>query len=73
MTFNDPSLINAIGLPDCTALNIHILGRNGFDLVQLELIEYAGLEGNYLYPQTKSKALGLLHIDYVIPDKKILL
>jgi len=70
---NDPDLINAIGLPDGTALNIHILGRKGFDLGQLELIEYAGLEGNNLYPRAKPNALGLLHICYVIADHELLL
>jgi len=70
---SEPDLIKAIGLPDGTALNIHILGRSGFDLGQLELIEYAGLEGNNLYPRAKPKALGLLHVSYVIPDNELLL
>lgn len=71
--FSDPKLIKAIGLPDDTVLNIHIWGRKGFDLGQLELIEYQGIEGDNLYPRAKPKSLGLLHLCYVIPDNTLLL
>lgn len=71
--FADPALIKTIGLPEGTRLNIHIWGRKGFDLGQLELIEYQGVEGNNLYPRAKPKSLGLLHLCYVIADNVLLL
>ncbi len=71
--FSDPKLIKAIGLPDGTVLNIHIWGRKGFDLGQLELIQYQGIEGDNLYPRAKPKSLGLLHLCYVIPDNSLLI
>lgn len=69
---DDPKLIKVIGLPDGTVLNIHIWGRKGFDLGQLELIEYQGIDGNNLYPRAKPKSLGLLHLCYVIPNNALL-
>ena len=38
------------------------------DSGDIEIIEYQGVRGRNLYPRAKPKALGTLHISYVIYD-----
>jgi len=70
--FSGPEIEKIVGLPKGTALKILIWGREGFEMGELEIIEYQGVEGNNLYPRAKPKALGVLHIGYVVPDASLL-
>lgn len=66
--FKGPEIEKTVGLPKGTELHISIWGREGFELGELEVIEYKGVSGDNLYPKAKPKALGILHIGYVVPD-----
>jgi len=67
-----PEIERMVGLPPGAALDVSIWGREGEDLGGIEIIEYQGVEGADLYPRARPKALGILHIAYVVPDATLL-
>lgn len=71
--FSGPEIEKIVGLPEGTTLNITIWGRKGHDLGKLEIVEYGGVESANLYPRAKPKALGVLHVGYVVPDNGALM
>jgi catechol 2,3-dioxygenase-like lactoylglutathione lyase family enzyme len=63
-----PEIERMVGLPPGAALDVSIWGREGQDLGGIEIIEYRGVSGTDLYPRARPKALGILHINYVVAD-----
>jgi len=69
-TFIGPEIEKTIGLPEGTALKIIICGRPEYEQGKLEMIEYQGVSGSNLYPKATPKALGVLHVSYVVPSSE---
>ncbi|MFW2405262.1 MAG: VOC family protein [Gammaproteobacteria bacterium] len=63
-----PEIEKMVGLPAGAALDISIWGRAESDFGRMEVIEYQGARGNDLYPATRPKALGILHVTYATDD-----
>jgi len=61
-----PEIERMIGLPPGAGLDVSIWGRTGNDFGDLEVIEYQGVEGEDRYPRATPKALGVLHVSYVM-------
>lgn len=68
-----PEIERMIGLPPGAGLDVSIWGRVGNNFGDIEIIEYQGVRGRDLYPHTRPKSLGILHISYVVPDAAQLL
>ncbi|MGI9238384.1 MAG: VOC family protein [Woeseiaceae bacterium] len=71
--FKGPEIERMVGLPPGAGLDVSIWGREGNDFGEIEIIEYQGVRGNDLYPLAKPKALGVLHISYVVDELHSLL
>lgn len=67
-----PEIERMVGLPPGAGLDVSIWGRAGNHLGEIEIIEYQGVTGRDLYPLAKPKALGILHISYVVDDASAL-
>lgn len=63
-----PEIERMVGLPPGAGLDVSIWGRAGNHFGEIEIIEYQGVSGRNLYPLAKPKALGVLHISYVMDD-----
>lgn len=61
-----PEIERMIGLPSGAALDVSIWGKPGLSFGGIEIIEYQGVSGTNLYPRAVPKALGVLHITYVV-------
>ena len=62
-----PEIERMVGLPPGAALDVSIWGKPGVNFGGIEIIEYRGVEGTNLYSLAIPKALGVLHIVYVVP------
>lgn len=63
-----PEIERMVGLPPGSGLDVSIWGRAGSHLGEIEIIEYQGVSGRNLYPLAKPKALGILHVSYIVDD-----
>lgn len=63
-----PSVEKMVGLPPGTALDIRILGNRAADFGLMEIVEYQGVEGSDRYALARPKALGTLHVSYLVID-----
>ena len=63
-----PEIERMVGLPPGSGLDVSIWGRTGNHLGEIEIIEYQGVTGRNLYPLARPKALGILHVGYVVND-----
>lgn len=70
---NGPEIERMVGLPPGAGLDVSIWGREGNDFGEIEIIEYQEVSGKDLYPLAKPKALGVLHISYVVDELRSLL
>ena len=55
-------------MPPGSGLDVSIWGRADNDFGDIEIIEYQGVRGRNLYPLARPKALGVLHISYIVSD-----
>lgn len=63
-----PEIERMVGLPPGAGLDVSIWGRAGNHFGEIEIIEYQGVSGRNLYPLARPRALGILHISYVLDD-----
>jgi len=67
-----PEIEKAIGLPKGTVLHTNVWGREGCELGEVEIVEYSDLQGKNLFPRARPKALGILHLCYLVPNMSLL-
>ncbi len=63
-----PDIEKMIGLRPGSGLDVRILGQGEERFGLTEIVNYQGVEGTDRYPLAKPKALGTLHVSYVLDD-----
>ncbi len=61
-----PGIEEAVGLPEGTALDLRLMGREENLFGRVELIKYEGLEGENRFALAKPPALGTLHCAFSV-------
>lgn len=63
-----PGVEKMVGLPPGTALDIRIVGDREAHFGLMEIVEYQGVEGRDRYSLARPRALGTLHVSYLVGD-----
>jgi catechol 2,3-dioxygenase-like lactoylglutathione lyase family enzyme len=63
-----PNVEKMVGLPTGSGLDVRIFGDGNVRFGLMEVVEYQGVEGRDRYPLAKPKALGTLHVSYLLDD-----
>lgn len=67
-----PEVEKMVGLPPGTSLDIRIVGEKGASFGMVEVVDYLGIEGADRYALARPKALGTLHVTYLVDDLELL-
>ncbi|MEC9375166.1 MAG: VOC family protein [Pseudomonadota bacterium] len=61
-----PAIEKVIGLPEGSAVNMHLYGHPTNMFGRIELIHYEGLHGNNLFPKAEPPATGILYCGFEV-------